>query len=179
MHIKTSADTTTIAVSICPICGTIEKSGKMSCCGRGGSWFKRCGGAGHTKLHHTWHEGIRACKRARSQSKAVIVQQLNVDKGKGIDSSQDADIANYATPNTFVFTPDNTSAPMSDITSIVTSTYTPDNVSITTPSRASITNTSTNTAMVSSTHTSVSTRGCVNLLEFIIHINFLFIIVFY
>merc|ERR1719305_1436371 len=54
--------TTTITVPVCPRCGTIVKSDKISCCGRGGSWFKNCGGIGNIKLHHTWYEGIQACK---------------------------------------------------------------------------------------------------------------------
>ena len=46
----------------CVTCGTIKKSGKRSCCARGGAWFKNCGDAGDTKFDHTWAEGIRACK---------------------------------------------------------------------------------------------------------------------
>ena len=80
--------TTAIAVSaVCPRCGTIGKSDKMSCCGRGGSWFDNCGGAGNAKLHHTWYEGIQACK-ARSQSKIVISQELNGAQQKNTESSQ-------------------------------------------------------------------------------------------
>ena len=54
--------------SSCPKCGTFGKSGAMSCCGRGGSWFGNCASAGHTKVHHTWQEGIRACKDRQFQS---------------------------------------------------------------------------------------------------------------
>merc|ERR1712224_1191878 len=68
--------TTTTTRSVCPKCGTIGKSGKMSCCGRGGSWFRNCGSAGNSNLEHTWFEGIRACK-TRSRSNTVIGQQLN------------------------------------------------------------------------------------------------------
>ena len=45
----------------CVRCGTIKSSGALSCCGRGGSWFKKCGDAEH--FDHTWAEGIQACKR--------------------------------------------------------------------------------------------------------------------
>ena len=45
----------------CVSCGTIKKSGKHSCCARGGSWFKNCGNVGDTKFDHTWFEGILAC----------------------------------------------------------------------------------------------------------------------
>ena len=182
MHIKTPADTTaTIAVSVCPRCGTIGKSGKPSCCGRGGAWFKNCGGAGNAKLDHSWYEGIQACK-ARSQSKTVVGNQLNGAQQKGIDSSQGADRTNaksiIAATKTFVFTSVNTSRPMSVTTSIVTPVYTADDVSITTSSHTS---TSTHTLMTSSTHTSASTsiikRGCVNVLKIIVHINLLFLTV--
>ena len=50
------------AVSECVKCGTTRKSGKRSCCARGGNWFKNCGDAGDTKFDHTWSEGIRACE---------------------------------------------------------------------------------------------------------------------
>ena len=165
--------------SECPRCGTIAKSGQMSCCGRGGSWFKSCGGAGNTKLQHTWHEGIQACK-ARLQSKTVVGHQLNGGKQKSIHSSQGAGMANnkagIAATKTFVFT--SASTPMSDTTSIVTSSYTPDNVSITTPAHTLVMNTPTTTFMISSTHTSASTsiiEGYVNLLKITVHINVLLI----
>ena len=48
--------------SICPKCGITKKSGKMSCCGQGGSWFGNCGSASDTNADHTWHEGLQACK---------------------------------------------------------------------------------------------------------------------
>ena len=98
--------TTINTVSVCSRCGAINKSGERSCCGRGGSWFKNCGGADNTKLHHTWHEGIQVCK-ARSQTKTDIVGG-----------------------ETFIFTSVNTSTPMSDTTSIVTTAYTSDSVQI-------------------------------------------------
>ena len=69
-----SAVTPTTGKSACPTCGTIQKSGKPSCCGHGGSWFKRCGGGGNRNLDHSWHEGIKACK---AQSQPVIGQQPN------------------------------------------------------------------------------------------------------
>ena len=81
---------TTIS-SVCPKCGMIAKSGKISCCGRGGSWFRHCGSSGNAKLDHTWYEGIQACK-SRSQSKAIIGQRL---EQKGIDSSHGDDMTNY------------------------------------------------------------------------------------
>ena len=50
----------------CSKCGTTKKSGKHSCCARGGSWFKNCGDDGDAYFDHTWAEGIQACKGFRS-----------------------------------------------------------------------------------------------------------------
>ena len=61
---------------VCPKCGAIAKSGETSCCSRGGSWFKTCGGFGNARYHHTWYEGIQACK-ARPQSRTIVGSQAN------------------------------------------------------------------------------------------------------
>ena len=45
----------------CPKCGTMPNSGQVSCCARGGAWFKNCGDFGDTRYDHTWFEGKRAC----------------------------------------------------------------------------------------------------------------------
>ena len=45
----------------CPKCGTVKKSGKVSCCARGAAWFKKCGDADNANFDHTWGEGIQAC----------------------------------------------------------------------------------------------------------------------
>ena len=141
-QMTTAADTTTmIIVSICPRCGTISKSGKMSCCGRGGSWFNICGGAGNRKLHHTWSEGIQACT-ARTQSKTVIGQRLGIVQQTGTDSSQGVGITKYkaviTATKTFVFMSINTSTPVLDTTSIVTSAYASDTISNTTSASTSL-----------------------------------------
>merc|ERR1712224_375303 len=70
--------TASIISSACILCGTIGKSGRRSCCGRGGSWFRNCGSAGNAKVDHTWYEGIQACK-TQAQSQAAISHQLNAD----------------------------------------------------------------------------------------------------
>merc|ERR1712113_1138023 len=62
---------TTRISSACSKCGTIKKSGKTSCCGRGGSWFRNCGGGGNSNLDHTWFEGIRACKTRPSRRQVL------------------------------------------------------------------------------------------------------------
>ena len=46
----------------CPKCGVIKKSGQLSCCVRGGAWFKKCGSPGDARFDHTWLEGIQACE---------------------------------------------------------------------------------------------------------------------
>ena len=45
----------------CPVCG-VGKTGKKSCCIRGGSWFKDCGTGDDPQFGHTWGEGAEACK---------------------------------------------------------------------------------------------------------------------
>ena len=63
------APTTTTAVVIssngCPKCSIIKKSGELSCCARGGSWFKNCGFVTDSAFEHTWNEGIEVCKKGR------------------------------------------------------------------------------------------------------------------
>ena len=81
-----------VTVSVCPKCGTIGKSGKRSCCGRGGSWFKNCGDTGSTKLHFTWYEGIQTCT-APSQSTALIGLQLNGARQQDTHSLQEDDVS--------------------------------------------------------------------------------------
>ena len=48
----------------CPKCAPMKGCTKikcpMSCCAKGGSWFKKCGKPG-TECEHTWQEGIDAC----------------------------------------------------------------------------------------------------------------------
>ena len=76
---------------VCPECGSIDKSGKSSCCGRGGSWFGNCGSAGGMKLDHTRHEGIWACKARQFQAEAS--QQLHASQAKSNASSDDFSVS--------------------------------------------------------------------------------------
>ena len=46
----------------CLKCSIFKKSGKHSCCARGGAWFKNCGDADDIQFDHTWAEGTKACK---------------------------------------------------------------------------------------------------------------------
>ena len=41
---------TSAVVSTCPKCGTFKKSGRVSCCAPGGSWYKNCGGSGNRRI---------------------------------------------------------------------------------------------------------------------------------
>ena len=38
------------------------RSGKLSCCARGGAWFENCGTSDNSNTEHTWVEGVQACK---------------------------------------------------------------------------------------------------------------------
>ena len=49
----------------CPKCG-VKKSGTLSCCARGGTWFNNCGDEEDINADHTWTDGIHACKGAVS-----------------------------------------------------------------------------------------------------------------
>ena len=181
----TRAVMTTIASSVCPKCGTIKKSGKLSCCGHGGSWFKNCGAPGTTKLHHAWYEGIQACK-ARVQSKSIIGQQANVVQPKMNDSSDDADVirskAVITAANRFELTSASTPTLTSGTTLVIMSAnmspnalidmaIATDNASIPTPDLTPMVNMSSN--INTPVHPSASTaQGCGKLLEIAAHISF-------
>jgi len=115
---------TTSAVPMCPTCGTITKSGKTSCCGHGGSWFRKCGNAGNKQFRYTWYKGIEACK-APSDFKKSITHQLYFAQQESIDASRVA----ITTSNraflaaAFTFSSVNTSTSMSDMGQIATSIY--------------------------------------------------------
>ena len=174
-----------IIVSACPRCGTIDKSGTMSCCGRGGSWFKLCGVGSSAKLQHTWYEGIQACK-ARSKSKTATGHQVNVVQQKGADFSQSAGMTSYkaviAASKNFSSFSVNNSTRTSGRKSIITSINMSDNVSITTSVRTLMTkNSYNNPSMMDSTETPGSTSitpQYANVLNIIAHVNLLFSIVF-
>ena len=59
---STTSSESVIISDKCLKCGTIKASGKLSCCARGGAWFKKCGDSANEKVDHTWAEGIRACE---------------------------------------------------------------------------------------------------------------------
>merc|ERR1711934_458561 len=87
----------------CLKCGTIKKSGKTSCCGRGGSWFGNCGRDGNAKVVRTWYEGIQVCK-ARSHSKAAIGRQSNAAQRLNSSSGVGTGNPNAVTTSALAFT---------------------------------------------------------------------------
>ena len=80
LHTPTPAAATTPISPVCPACGIVKRSGKLSCCAPGGSWFGNCGSAGNANLEHTWHEGIRVCN---TQYHVVMGQHLHASQPKG------------------------------------------------------------------------------------------------
>ena len=76
--------TTNIAVESssdgCRKCGIIKKSGKRSCCARGGAWFKNCGDAGDPTKDHTWADGMEACNGLASSNPVKSMILLTVEQ---------------------------------------------------------------------------------------------------
>jgi hypothetical protein len=67
------------------VCGFIKRSGKRSCCGRGGSWFGKCGGT-KSKSAYTWFTGIQACKpRFKSKKASKVSEASNAAEQKEQD----------------------------------------------------------------------------------------------
>ena len=62
----------------CLKCGTFKKSGKRSCCARGGTWFRKCGDVGDAKLEHTWADGMQACRAFASSVSHGSRQQVKL-----------------------------------------------------------------------------------------------------
>ena len=82
--LTTSSDT-------CTKCGINKKSGRHSCCARGGAWFKNCGDAGDTHVDHTWTEGIEACRySAGDASVRSSLQDTLRNVGTLLSGSRDA-----------------------------------------------------------------------------------------
>ena len=87
-YIQTSATTAATTIAVCPVCGAMKRSQKLSCCARGGSWYGKCGSAGDENGEHTWHEGIQACKARQSQ--VVMAQQQHAVRRGGTNAYSDA-----------------------------------------------------------------------------------------
>ena len=121
-HTPTPGISTTPISPICPECGTMQKSGQRSCCGRGGSWFGKCGSANkdNTNLGYTWYEGIRVCQARQPQ--AAVEQQRHASQPQTNasfnDTSMGTDSKTIIVANHNVgFAPINTSRPISVTTS--------------------------------------------------------------
>ena len=139
---------------VCAKCGRLNKSG-FSCCAPGGSWFKKCGVVG-TKFHHTWKEGMRACKKW-SEPKTVISQQLHAVQM--LNLSNNAMIANTKAvamaTQTVAFTPTNKSTAMSNNAGIIGAAIT-STTATTTPIRGAKIDVSTNMLMTAESHPRVA-----------------------
>ena len=123
--------------SVCHKCGIIGKSGQMSCCGDGGSWFENCGGSGNAKVGHTWSEGIQACK-VGTQPKIIISHQLKhtarheiMNFSNRVYAVKTNSRAAIMATKTCTFTSANTSAPVPYTTSMMTTAITSGITSIT------------------------------------------------
>ena len=102
--------TRTIVSSICPKCGEMKKSGRGSCCARGGAWFKNCGDAGDTQFDHSWSEGIQACENfvsstaIKSPLQIILLQDFILK-----DASNTTQTRNYTNQDINIFRPVNMS----------------------------------------------------------------------
>ena len=93
-HANTSANTKTTTSSGCLTCGVIDKSGKLSCCARGGSWFGKCGATANAQVQHTWHEGIQVCKARKSKTVVWGEQRNEVQQQNNLFSGDTANVTN-------------------------------------------------------------------------------------
>ena len=113
-----------VTTSLCPECGIIRKTGKLSCCARGGSWFRTCSAAGDTSLGHTWKEGIAVCKARQSRVAVHHASQQNSNASSDDASMGINDKFAIATAQIFEATPANMSISMAGATSVMLSTDT-------------------------------------------------------
>ena len=171
----------------------MKKSGKISCCGRGGSWFGNCRSEPDVRVGHTWHEGLQACK-ARAQSKTVIEQQLNGARQHEKGLFNGTGNAHSKTAITAVKPLGFTSAPIADASLIIASAQSPFNTATTlttsfkpitaAASTAMSVNMSAPTASMVTmpvtvpVRTRVTSQGCGQLLGITVYINFMAAVVF-
>ena len=180
-----AASSTTVS-SACPKCGITTKSGKISCCGRGGSWFGDCGSGGDTKFGHTWYDGLQSC-RAWSESKAVIVQQLNEAEQRRDGFINDDNNAKSTTHNFNIYVAPKITAKPS--TAVVTTTiYSPANMSTLAPSimtavtpntpsaRMTMSHNSENMIQRTPVHTALASQGCKHATYITIHMSLILVV---
>ena len=107
-HMQTHAIATLAPFhSVCHKCGVIKKSGKNSCCGRGGSWFKHCASVSNADLHHTWYEGIHVCETRPQSKRASGHEAQRLTPCNGVDLGISNSVT--TTPKVFAVTSGNTS----------------------------------------------------------------------
>ena len=74
----TAVTTASPGPAVCAKCRATNNSGQLSCCARGGSWFKKCGDPGDPNFDHTWLEGMQACG-GQFPCDLTIILALNSD----------------------------------------------------------------------------------------------------
>jgi len=108
--------TESIGTKSCTKCGSIKKSRKMSCCGRGGSWFGDCGSG--RRFGHTWSEGIKACIVTAESSKTGIDQKEAKEEPTGADVVNPEEIKLATKPSASV-----TSSPSTILLTVMTAIW--------------------------------------------------------
>ena len=88
---ETTSVPATSSSKVCPKCGATSKSGKRSCCARGGAWFKNCGDAGDTEFGHTWAEGIQTCEHSGNLDVLKSPRQVMLRHAGVVDCPLDLD----------------------------------------------------------------------------------------
>ena len=175
-YMQTATVTTTVVTSGCLKCGTIQKSGKLSCCARGGSWFGNCAATANAKVQHTWYEGIQSCKGRKSETVVLAQQQSNAsygDAGNFTNSKTDIMVPHMFASDT---TPSNVHANTS-----VKAPGIPVDGSISPAINSEISKpkaeASTNVAVYrSSGSASIIAQECANVWSFLVHANMLLVI---
>ena len=187
---RTFVVTTTAIGSTCTKCSTTPKSGRMSCCGPGGSWFGSCGASGNSKFKHTWYEGIRACETgqpmiAMGPQQSAVQQKHNDSANDTVMAMNSKSVVVAANIVTFTLVTTSTKIPgtMAGVVSarnlINTLTSTPtrmtvassmlSTVSVHTPVHASTPHyTAAKTSKTITTATTINVRNSVNMLKSII-----------
>ena len=76
----TTTKSLSLASSIkeCPTCAKMKKSGKLSCCARGGAWFNNCGDTDDKNFDYTWGEGIQSCNGFAGSISVKLALQLKL-----------------------------------------------------------------------------------------------------
>ena len=90
---------TTKIAPVCPKCGVVKKSAKLSCCAPGGAWLKNCGTSGKSNTE-PWVEGVQACRDVLSllsdneKSQLILINQA-------ISTRQSTDLKHQAIDSAF------------------------------------------------------------------------------